>query len=258
MLKSKLQKLNRSLQITVSIWVTMAFLLSAFSPVTASGITDRYSEPSANTDGFKKSIKDLAERPLISTPLRLRNLAVESLRPVTSEQAGQNTLALAMVNRIIEDNAAYFFDEGHITHSIVIAHDRELVQQLVRLLKDKRVSADKKQVYQLGLLNILLADRHIAELAVQALSNFGQYIRKNPITGELRFNERYFLRNLKQADPVQLLGSGKFEIEFYLNGPNSALLKQELLTQIGGTIAKYEFPKGTVREIQIIITAVSQ
>lgn len=167
MMNSKLQKLYRSFQTAISIWVTMAFLLGAVAPAAASSIMEDFSVSSANTGGFEEVIKALAEQPLTSTPLRLRRLAVETLRPVSSEQGGPNTLPLAIVNRIIEDNSVYFFDEGRITHATVISHDRELVQRLIALLKDKRVSPQAKQVYLQGLLPLVLADRHITELAVQ-------------------------------------------------------------------------------------------
>jgi len=146
MMNSKLQKLYRSFQTAILIWVTMAFLLGAVAPAAASGIMDDFSVPSANAGGFEEAIKALAEQPLTSTPLRLRRLTVETLRPVSSEQGGPNTLPLAIVNRIIEDNSVYFFDEGRITHAVVISHDRGVVQRLIALLKDKRVSPQAKQV----------------------------------------------------------------------------------------------------------------
>ncbi len=123
--------------------------------------------PALNNADIEEAIKALAKQPLTSTPLRLRRLTVETLRPVASEQGGQNILPRAMVNRIAEDNAAYFFYEGRITQLTVLSHDRELVQRLTALLKDKRVFSEVRPIYLQGLLHLVLADRHIAELAVQ-------------------------------------------------------------------------------------------
>lgn len=160
-------KTSNALRVIFSLWLNLSFLLGAVSPVAAQGQADGLFIPAFNNDDVEEAVKALAEQPLTSTPLRLRRLAVETLRPAAREQGGQNTLPLAIVNRIVEDNAAYFFDEGRITQVIVIAHDRELTQRLMALLKDKRVSSDAKQVYLQGLLHLVLADRHMAELAVQ-------------------------------------------------------------------------------------------
>lgn len=157
-------KIANALRVIFSLWLSLSFLLGAVSPVAAQGRADT---PALNNGDIEKAIKALAEQPLTSTPLRLRRLVVETLRPVASEQGGQNTLPLAMINRIVEDNAAYFFDEGRVTQVIVITHDRELTQRLVVLLKDKRASSEAKRVYLQGLLHLVLADRHLAELAVQ-------------------------------------------------------------------------------------------
>lgn len=160
-------KISNALRVIFSLWLSLSFLLGAVSPVAAQGRADGLFMPALNNADIEAVIKALAEQPLTSTPLRLRRLAVETLRPAASEQGGQNTLPLALVNRIVEDNAAYFFDEGRITHVLVIAHDGELTQRLMALLKDKWGSSDIKQVYLKGLLYHVLADRHLAELAVQ-------------------------------------------------------------------------------------------
>lgn len=160
-------KILHAFRVIFSIWLSLSFLLSAVSPVAAQGRADGLFIPALNNDDVEEAVKALAEQPLTSTPLRLRRLTVETLRLVASEQGGQNTLPLAMVNRIAEDNAAYFFDEGRITQVIVLSHDRELVQRLNALLKDKRVSSEVKPIYLQGLLRLALADRHLTELAVQ-------------------------------------------------------------------------------------------
>lgn len=160
-------KISNAFRVILSIWLSLSFLLGAASPVAAQGQANGLFLPALNNADIEEAIKALAEQPLTGTPLRLRRLAVETLRPVASEQGGQNILPLAMLNRIVEDNATYFFDEGRLTQVIVITHDRELTQHLIALLKDKRVSSDAKQVYLQGLLHLVLADRHMAELAVQ-------------------------------------------------------------------------------------------
>jgi|GEM_PF-6884455 len=124
-----------------------------------------FSVPSANTGGFEEAIKALAEQPLTSTLPRLRRLTVETLRPVSGEQGWTEHSSAGNRQRMIEDNSIYFYDEGRITHAVVISHDREVVQQLIALLKDKRVSLQAKQADLQGLLPLVLADRHIAELA---------------------------------------------------------------------------------------------
>ncbi|NMC16045.1 MAG: hypothetical protein GYA40_05300 [Chloroflexi bacterium] len=90
-----------------------------------------------------------------------------------------------------------------------------------------------------------------------SLGDLHTYVFKHDITGELRFNIEYFTRNLTQADPRTLLRSGNFEIEFYLNGPDSTRLAQELIAQMGGTVARYKF-EDVEHEVRIILKAVSQ
>ncbi|MGB9753478.1 hypothetical protein [Roseiflexus castenholzii] len=160
-------KISNAFRVILSLWLSLSFLLGAVSPVAAQGRANELFIPTLHSDDVKESIKALAEQPLTSTPLRLRRLAVETLRPVASEQGGQNTLPLALVNRIANDNAAYFFDEGRITQLTVLSHDRELVQRLTAPLKDKRVFSEVRPIYLQGLLHLVLADRHIAVLAVQ-------------------------------------------------------------------------------------------
>lgn len=160
-------KTSNVLRAIFSLWLSLSFLLGAVSPVAARSATGGTFMLTLNSDDVAQAIKALAEQPLTSTPLRLRRLAVETLRPVASAQGGQNTLPLALVNRIADDNAAYFFDEGRIIHVAVLSHDRELAQRLMALLKDKRISSAAKQIYLQGLLYLVLADRHLAELAVQ-------------------------------------------------------------------------------------------
>lgn len=94
-----------------------------------------------------------------------------------------------------------------------------------------------------------------------SLTDLHQYVRKHKVTGELRFNAEYFLENLTSLDPRDrdaLLRAGNFEIEFYLNGPESARLAQELIAQMGSTVAKYEDDLKNVHEVRIILTAVSR
>jgi hypothetical protein len=154
-------------RVIFSLWLSISFLLGAVLPAGAHGRADGPFLPALNNADIEEAIKALAEQPLTSTPLRLRRLAVETLHPVASQDGGQNALPLPMITRIVEDNAAYFFDEGRITHAAVISHDRELTQRLIALLKDKRVSSEVKPIYLQGLLRLVLADRHMAELAVQ-------------------------------------------------------------------------------------------
>lgn len=91
---------------------------------------------------------------------------LETLRPVASERGGQQALSIAMVDRIAQDHAAYFFDEDRITQVVVLADDQVLTQRLVSLLKDRRIPSDVKRAYPQGLLHLVLANRHIAEPAV--------------------------------------------------------------------------------------------
>src|SRR3990170_2302705 len=138
------EKLHRYIQVCISLWIALAFLLGSVTPGGAGGISQGSASLLSNGDDFEEAVKALADQPLDSTPLRLRKMALETLTPVAvaNGHGGQEALPLELVNRIAEDSAAYFFDEGRITQAEVIAHDRELIQQLVKLLKNKQVPAD--------------------------------------------------------------------------------------------------------------------
>jgi hypothetical protein len=157
---------NRSIQSAIAILVTLALLLGAAAPAAAAGRSRGASAPQACQDGLEEAVKDLAEQPLTSTPLRLRSRAVEILRPVAREDGKWKSLPLAMVDRLAEDSA-FFFDEGRITDSAVLAHDRKLIYRLHWLLKYQHPPAEENPSYLQGLLDVLLADRQMAELALQ-------------------------------------------------------------------------------------------
>ena len=75
-------------------------------------------------------------------------------------------LRFKLLTLLAEDNALYSSDEGRITSTIVLRHDRTLAKALVDLLDHDRVTGAAQEAYLQGLVLILLADRHIVELAL--------------------------------------------------------------------------------------------
>lgn len=134
--------------------------------------------PGPTDDEIEEAIAAVADAPLDSTPLRLRKAALETLSPfaVAATPTGDENddddekhppvLRLKLLNRLAEDNSLYFVDEGRITSAIVLRHDRTLAKALVDLLDHDRVTGAAQEAYLQGLLLILLADRHIVELAL--------------------------------------------------------------------------------------------
>ena len=119
-------------------------------------------------DELKNAISALADQPLGTPPLNLHNSAYEALLPVSvvspSPKDREHVLPRDMVNLILTDNA-YFFDGGRITDASVLDHDRDLAKTLVKLLREES-RENVSSAYLSGLLLILRADRHIAELAL--------------------------------------------------------------------------------------------
>lgn len=79
--------------------------------------------------------------------------------------------------------------------------------------------------------------------------------------GLLRFNKAYFKQqSAYKNSPVakNAFNTGNLEIEFFINGPNSATIRQNLINQLGGTVAIYTDDRGIMRQVTIIITAVSR
>ncbi len=118
----------------------------------------------------RKAIKPVADMPLTSRPLRLRNEVYSVLAPVAVEGFEKKQkllkLPLALVEQILEDNETLFLDEGLIKDPAVFKHDLKLIVRLVALLLFKNVHEDRKQAYRDGLVLLLLAERHIAELSL--------------------------------------------------------------------------------------------
>lgn len=88
-----------------------------------------------------------------------------------------------------------------------------------------------------------------------SLNNLSQYVRR--VGGDLRFNTDYLIGQLglRAAEPI--LRSGRIKIEFYLNGPDSTRVAQELLDAMGTNLAKYDFD-GIAHEIGILVTSVNR
>lgn len=155
-------------QSIISILCLISFLSSSIAPVFSAPAVIRSIDFSSYTrDDYQDGIKDLADIPLYDSPLRLRNASVENLAPaISSEQTHTDGLDEDLVNQLLEDNQLYFYDEGRITAASVFSHDRDLVKQLIKILRDKNTSDEDASIYIAGLLPLLLADRHIAELAL--------------------------------------------------------------------------------------------
>ena len=130
-------------------------------------------------DELKNAVSSVADLPLNSTPLILRESAYDVLLPVSVENPPHHhrdrVLPRDVVDRIANDSTKYFFDQGRITNDKVFDHDQDLADQLVKLYREG--NATVRQVYLSGLLPILTADRYIAEIAFndsQAVLNASQ------------------------------------------------------------------------------------
>ena len=157
-------KLRPILPRTVHAFVILSLLLSSLSVGVEAA---RYS---LSNDDIEEAIKAIADEPLFSTPLQLRDAVFTTLFPVASTnphpQEKQHVLPIEMLMLLNEDSEMYFFDEGRISDVIVMDHDWELAKRLVKLLQDKKISGQLKEKYLQGLLLLLRADKHLAELAV--------------------------------------------------------------------------------------------
>ena len=87
------------------------------------------------------------------------------------------------------------------------------------------------------------------------LTSLSQYVRR--VGDELKFNTDYLIGELGPTVAEPLLRSGRIEIEFYLNGPESARMAQGLLDAMGSNLAKYDFD-GITHEIEVIVRAVNR
>jgi hypothetical protein len=130
---------------------------------------------SANLQGptdeeVRAAIAGVAALPLTSTPLRLRRLAAERLLPVAVENPAppekEHVLSKQLVDRLSSEGDTQFMDEARLHGGAVLSSDVELVKQLLKLLRSTRPTEGAKVAFLDGLLLILRADRHIAELAV--------------------------------------------------------------------------------------------
>ena len=130
-------------------------------------------------DEIEAAIASVADTPLSGTPLRLRKAALETLSPFAvpappaggeddddDDDEGPPVLPLKFLTLLAEDNALSFVDQGRISNPIVLQHDRTLTRTLEDLRDHDRVTPAAQQAYLQGLVLILLADRHIVELAL--------------------------------------------------------------------------------------------
>jgi len=164
------------LRARVSVWgdhaVSTVLVLQLLIPTAAYPTAS--AGPRLTDDEIEEAIAAVAKAPLSNTPLRLRKAALETLSPfaVPATPAGGEdderppVLPVKLLTLLAEDNALYFVDEGRISNAIVLRHDRTLAKALVDLLDHDRVTRAAQEAYLDGLVLILLADRHIVELAL--------------------------------------------------------------------------------------------
>lgn len=63
---------------------------------------------------------------------------------------------------------------------------------------------------------------------------------------------------MKDVNPASILRSGQFEVEFFINSPQSAEVGAKLLDLLGGNMAKYQDDLGVWHDVKIIITTVTE
>lgn len=163
---------RRRVTVILSLICLLAVLSSIFSPLFTAKV---YAQPAMamsaaqQAKAVEDAIKAIADQPLTNAPLQLRRTAYTTLTPLAGEGSSgrPDVLPRALVEQLNQDNETAFFDAGRITSGDVLAHDWDLIQQLIRILRNRSIAAADKQVYLNGLVLVLRASRHIAELAVQ-------------------------------------------------------------------------------------------
>ena len=109
-------------------------------------------------------ISGIADQPLDSMPIKLREEAALLLRSLPASPTGAPTLALNLVDRLQAD-AGYFLDGGRFEEKAVLLHDFELVEHLLNLARHPLTDPGTVNILTDALAKILLADRQIASYA---------------------------------------------------------------------------------------------
>jgi hypothetical protein len=114
--------------------------------------------------GLVERISSLPDKPLDSTPIKLREEAALLLRSIPAPPTGAPALSLGLVDRLQAD-AGYFLDEGRFEEKAVLLHDFELVDHLLNLARHPLTDPGSINILSDALEKILLADRQIASYA---------------------------------------------------------------------------------------------
>jgi hypothetical protein len=108
-------------------------------------------------------------------------------------------------------------------------------------------------VLKKGGVTRILEAKSGARLTLKEITN---YIGK--VGDERLFDTQYLVKWLGEDTANALLETGKFEIEFFINNPQSGKIANELLDLLGGNTAKYLDEDGIPHIIEVIITHVNK
>jgi hypothetical protein len=160
--------------INVMVVVSLAFSWipqQAFAPPTGDDVED--------------AIREIANEELIRPPSLLREDVYGILFPIAvinpEPEVEQHVLPMGMVDLMLYDSENLFVDESRVASSLVLEHDWDLGKRITKLLKDQGTSSSDADTLLQGLLDLLRADRYIAELT---LLNASQVIQNARLADE--------------------------------------------------------------------------